>query len=83
MSRCFYGILGAKSPYDASNRRKDDAHLNGGRSLLRDTSQTSNDDFFFGHPTSSVGPIAGGIVGCIVFIVSALQKNYAFSTSRL
>jgi hypothetical protein len=68
MSRCFFGIVGAKSPYDMS--RREDGH-SGGRSLLRDTSQTSSDDFFFGNPTSSVGPIAGGIVGCFVFLVSS------------
>ena len=116
MSRCFYGIIGARSPYDVS--RREDGHSGmyifqllfvrvkivpfipqkcfeannifcsrfksylaflkvifilvfiGGRSLVRgDSSQTAQDDFFFGNPTSSVGPIAGGIVGCFVFLV--------------
>ena len=68
MSRCFFGVLGAKSPYALRNEEA----TSGGRSLLHDSSHNANDDFFFGNPTSSVGPIAGGIVGCFMFLVRAL-----------
>jgi hypothetical protein len=69
MSRCFFGILGAKSPY-AFGVRREDGH-SGGRSLLHDSA--ANDDFFFASPTSSVAPIAGGIVGCFLFLVSGVR----------
>lgn len=65
LSRCYFGIIGGKSPYETIRR---DEGVSGGRSLLRDVSQVSSDDFFLGQPSSSVGPIAGGIVGCFVFL---------------